>query len=185
MHYTNFSEPFLRGVSLCLNTALHWRILQAFCNCPQRCLLPGRSFLSYENRQPEYFYEKLNLCGLWQTPGGQPAQLHTHQKVFRTPLLDNSVSFSVPSTLESPRMEGYESGLKARDLSEVGFAHCPSSRSRGSLGFRDFHLPHSRYSKSNDTEFPWALCDTPFHPHSTRLKNKHTEGPLLACENSF
>lgn len=65
------------------------------------------------------------------------------------------------------------------------FCSSPRSPDRGSLGFRDFHRPHSRYSKSNDTEFSWALCDTPFHPHSTRLKNKHTEGPLLACENSF
>lgn len=74
----------------------------------------------------------------------------------------------------------------ARDLSEIDYAHCPNSPYRGSLGFRDFHLPHPGCSsKFNNAEFFWALCDTPFHLHSTKLKSKCTESPLLACENSF
>ena len=34
MHYINSPEPFLRSVPLRFNVALHWRILQAFYNCP-------------------------------------------------------------------------------------------------------------------------------------------------------
>lgn len=80
------------------------------------CFLEAAA-ISYGNRLPEYFYEKLSLCGLWQAPEGQPNQLYTHWNLFRTPLLDNSVHFSVPQTVESPRVEGCESELKRPETS--------------------------------------------------------------------
>lgn len=131
-------------------------------NCPWRCLLPGSPVISYENRQPGYFYTIL-----WQAPERQLPQLQTHWKTFRSLLPINLAVFRVRA-LETPGWKDVGLGWNGQGALWVRFCFCPNHLLGGSprLGAATSLIP--KFSDA-ETGFSEALYDVLFHSHSTRL----------------